>query len=261
MLYVDGMNGVMEHNQTVQWLYTLIASKFRLVVKTALKLLLVFVEYTDSNCMLLIKAVNAVDGSQGLMAWTNIMRLLKDFNSADTELLIYAMTLVNKCLNGIPDQDTYYDQTDALEEQGIEGIIQRYMSKQGTDLDLLQQFQIYEAVLQHEDGEDKGMPLRHLDESIRKTLRSRKSVVDNQERRKSRRHSTGNTPVNVSNGNKMKFYSLQANSLDDEDESSSSQGSGHNDHNLNGSYKENNKGKFVRYKEKCRIMSVFWCGF
>lgn len=43
----------------------------------------------------------------------------------------------------------------------------RYMSKQGTDLDLLRQFQIYEAVLQHEDGEDKGMPLRQLDETIR----------------------------------------------------------------------------------------------
>lgn len=53
------------------------------------------------------------------------MRLLKDFDSADTELLIYATTLINKVLNGIPDQDTYYDQTDALEEQGIENIIQR----------------------------------------------------------------------------------------------------------------------------------------
>lgn len=125
MLYVDGMNGVMEHNQTVQWLYTLISSKFRLVVKTALKLLLVFAEYTDSNCMLLIKAIHTVDCSQGLLPWHNIMRLLKDFDSADTELLIYATTLINKVLNGIPDQDTYYDQTDALEEQGIETIIQR----------------------------------------------------------------------------------------------------------------------------------------
>lgn len=248
MLYVDGMNGVMEHNQTVQWLYTLIASKFRLVVKTALKLLLVFVEYTDSNCMLLIKAVNAIDGSQGLLSWSNIMRLLKDFNSADTELLIYAMTLVNKCLNGIPDQDTYYDQTDALEEQGIEGIIQRYMSKQGTDLDLLQQFQIYEAVLQHEDGEDKGTPLRHLDESIRKTLRNRKSMTDSADRRRSRRHSTGTTPGSLNN--KAKFYSLQS-TVDDEDESSSSQSSGHNDHNLNGSYKENHKGNNLLHLTHC----------
>lgn len=130
MLYVDGMNGVMEHNPTIQWLYSLISSKFRLVVKTALKLLLVseiikvleeseencsilqvFVEYTDSNCMLLVKAVQAVDCSQGLLPWHNVMKLLRDFDSADTELLIYATTLINKVLNGVPDQDTYYDQT------------------------------------------------------------------------------------------------------------------------------------------------------
>lgn len=39
--------------------------QFRLVVKTALKLLLVFVEYTESNAALLIKAVNAVDAKRG----------------------------------------------------------------------------------------------------------------------------------------------------------------------------------------------------
>lgn len=154
----------MEHNQTIQWLYSLISSKFRLVVKTALKLLLVFVEYTDSNCMLLVKAIHTVDYSQGVSPYHNVMKLLKDFDAADTELLIYATTLVNKILNGVPDQDTYYDQVDALEEQGFESIVQRYMSKPGTDLDLLQQFQIYEAVLQYEDGEEKGSgtPLRHL---------------------------------------------------------------------------------------------------
>ena len=27
MLYVDGMNGVIEHNETIQWLYSLIGSK------------------------------------------------------------------------------------------------------------------------------------------------------------------------------------------------------------------------------------------
>jgi len=46
MLYVDGMNGVMKHNDTIQWLYSLLSSKYRLVQKTSLKLLLVFVEYT-----------------------------------------------------------------------------------------------------------------------------------------------------------------------------------------------------------------------
>jgi FH1/FH2 domain-containing protein 3 len=61
MLYVDGMNGIMAHNETVQWLYSLISSKFRLVLKTALKLLLVFVEYKESNCSLLVSAIRAVD--------------------------------------------------------------------------------------------------------------------------------------------------------------------------------------------------------
>ena len=27
MLYVDGMNGVIQHNETIQWLYSLTASK------------------------------------------------------------------------------------------------------------------------------------------------------------------------------------------------------------------------------------------
>jgi hypothetical protein len=241
MLYVDGMNGVMDHNQTIQWLYSLISSKFRLVVKTALKLLLVFVEYTESNCMLLIKAVQAVDYNQGVLPWHNIMKLLKDFDSADTELLIYATTLINKVLNGVPDQDTYYDQTDALEEQEIERIIQRYMSKPGTDLDLLQQFQIYEAVLQYEDGEEiGGTPIRHLDESIRKTLRNRKSVSEANERRKSRRHSTGTAPHRQPLCRNSINRSLQINREED-NESSSSQSSEVNASQLNGCYKDSNK--------------------
>ncbi|KAK7605056.1 hypothetical protein V9T40_006242 [Parthenolecanium corni] len=199
MLYVDGMNGVMEHNPTIQWLYSLVSSKFRLVVKTALKLLLVFVEYVESNCLLLIQAIHMLNNSLGTLPWSNLMKLLHEYDATDTELLIYAMTLINKTLNGIPDQDTYYDQVDLLEEQDIESVIRKYMSKQGTDLDLLRQFQIYEAVLQHEDGEDRGTPLRQLDETIRKTLRNRKlltnGTVNSDERRKSRRHSTGTTAL------------------------------------------------------------------
>ncbi|CAG9824324.1 unnamed protein product [Phaedon cochleariae] len=242
MLYVDGMNGVMDHNQTIQWLYTLISSKFRLVVKTALKLLLVFVEYTDSNCTLLIKAIHSVDYSQRTLPYHNIMRLLKDFDSADTELLIYAMTLINKILNGVPDQDTYYDQADALEEQGLEAVIQRYMSKPGTDLDLLQQFQIYEAVLQYEDGEEIcGTPIRHLDESVRKTIRNRKSLAVSSERRKSRRHSTGTSPMYPGSTRNTNNLILQSNRENEDEESSSSQSSGLNNSQLNGSYKDSNK--------------------
>lgn len=146
MLYVDGMNGVIEDNPTIQWLYSLLTSRFRLVVKTALKLLLVFIEYVESNCLIFIQAVHAVHQSNGknivlfisnecciyrlilytgTPLWSNVMKLLTEPDMVDTELLVYAMTLINKTLNGIPDQDTYYDQVDAIEEQGIEQVIQK----------------------------------------------------------------------------------------------------------------------------------------
>ncbi|XP_070195537.1 FH1/FH2 domain-containing protein 3-like isoform X13 [Littorina saxatilis] len=154
MLYVDGMEGVIRHNATIQWLYTLLASKGRLVVKTALKLLLVFVEYTDNNATQLLRAINTVDARRGLKPWANIMAILSEKDGADSELLVYAMTLVNKVLNAIPEQDIFYDVADALEEQGMDRITQRHMERQGADLDLLTQFQIYEGALKHEDGED-----------------------------------------------------------------------------------------------------------
>uniref|UniRef100_A0A3Q3L6L3 Formin homology 2 domain containing 3b n=1 Tax=Mastacembelus armatus TaxID=205130 RepID=A0A3Q3L6L3_9TELE len=145
MLYVDGMNGLISHSETVQWLYTLVGSKFRLVVKTALKLLLVFVEYTESNAALLIKAVSAVNAKRGTKLWSNVMEILDEKDGVDTELLVYAMTLINKTLAGLPDQDSYYDMVDCLEEQGIEAMAQRHLSRKGTDLDLVEQLNIYEV--------------------------------------------------------------------------------------------------------------------
>lgn len=73
--------------------------------------------------------------------------MLKDYDNADTELLIYGSTLINKTLSGLSDQDGFYDESDYLEQQGMEGVVQRYMSRPGTDLDLLDQLQLYEAVL------------------------------------------------------------------------------------------------------------------
>ncbi|XP_073878647.1 FH1/FH2 domain-containing protein 3 isoform X16 [Macaca fascicularis] len=165
MLYVDGMNGVINHNETIQWLYTLIGSKFRLVVKTALKLLLVFVEYSESNAPLLIQAVTAVDTKRGVKPWSNIMEILEEKDGVDTELLVYAMTLVNKnvrwnhtTLSGLPDQDTFYDVVDCLEELGIAAVSQRHLNKKGTDLDLVEQLNIYEVALRHEDGDETAEP-------------------------------------------------------------------------------------------------------
>ncbi|XP_061863540.1 FH1/FH2 domain-containing protein 1 isoform X2 [Colius striatus] len=151
MLFVDGMQGVINHNETMQWLYTLSGSPFRLVVKMALKLLLVFVEYTEPNALLLIRAVNAVDQARGVCPWSNLMAILEQRNGADTELLVFAVTLINKTLAALPDQDTFYDVTDCLEQQGMERVVQQYLGNKGTDLDLKQQFTLYESALKLED--------------------------------------------------------------------------------------------------------------
>nr|XP_034337878.1 FH1/FH2 domain-containing protein 3 isoform X13 [Crassostrea gigas] len=189
MLYVDGMNGVIHHTATIQWLYSLLASKFRLVVKTSLKLLLVFVEYTESNTEILVAAVKAVDSKRGVKPWSNIMGILDEKEGGDTELLTYAMTLVNKVLNAIPDQDTFYDVTDALEELGMERVTQRHMNRNGADLDLLSQFQIYEAALKAEDGEEDGDQTQV--ENLRRTPRIK---AEGEMGRKSRRYSLGTGP-------------------------------------------------------------------
>ncbi|XP_069393088.1 FH1/FH2 domain-containing protein 3 isoform X6 [Paralichthys olivaceus] len=193
MLYVDGMNGLISHNETVQWLYSLVGSKFRLVVKTALKLLLVFVEYTESNAALLIKAVSVVDAKSVTKLWSNVVEILDEKDGVDTELLVYAMTLINKTLAGLPDQDSYYDMVDCLEEQCIEAMAQRHLSRKGTDLDLIEQFNIYETTLRHEDGDDEAQ----LPPSGRKDRRRSSVGGTNErrglERRRSRRHSLQNS--------------------------------------------------------------------
>uniref|UniRef100_A0A671QMJ9 FH1/FH2 domain-containing protein 1-like n=1 Tax=Sinocyclocheilus anshuiensis TaxID=1608454 RepID=A0A671QMJ9_9TELE len=183
MLFVDGMNGVVNHNETVQWLYTLTGSLSRLVVKTALKLLIVFVEYTESNSQLLIQAVTIVDGKRGVKPWTYLTDILSEKNGSDTELLIYTMTLINKTLAALPDQDSFYDVTDCLEQLGMESIVQKRMTSSGTEGDIKQQFIIYENALKYEDGEiDEGAP------NVRKDRR--KLTPSEQEGRRSRRSSS-----------------------------------------------------------------------
>uniref|UniRef100_A0A9J7YMA5 FH1/FH2 domain-containing protein 3-like n=1 Tax=Cyprinus carpio carpio TaxID=630221 RepID=A0A9J7YMA5_CYPCA len=190
MLYVDGMNGVIGHTETIQWLYLLTGSKFRLVVKTSLKLLLVFVEYSESNAPLLIQAIDTVDTKRGCKQWSNAMEILAEKDGVDTELLVYVMTLINKTLAALPDQDSFYDTVDVLEEQGMESVSQRYLGRKGTDLDLLEQLNIYEATLRHEDGDEDALP-----PSSSRRDRRRSSVGGAErrglERRRSRRHSLG----------------------------------------------------------------------
>ncbi|KAL7382353.1 hypothetical protein ABVT39_021057 [Epinephelus coioides] len=191
MLYVDGMNGVIGHAETIQWLYTLVGSKFRLVVKTTLKLLLVFVEYSESNAPLLIDAITSVDAKRGCKPWSNTMEILHEKDGVDTELLVYAMTLINKTLAALPDQDSFYDMVDGLEEQGMETVSQRHLGRKGTDLDLVEQLNIYEMTLRHEDGDDDSQPPPTGRRDRRRVSLGGGDKKRGLERRRSRRASLG----------------------------------------------------------------------
>ncbi|OQR73536.1 hypothetical protein BIW11_09668 [Tropilaelaps mercedesae] len=219
MLYVDGMHGVIKHNQTIQWLYLLTQSNYRLVVKAALKLLLVFLEYTGSNCLELLRAMFRVQQTHNLKPWSSVMKILSQRDNADMELLIFAMSLINKVedielldtladslmrflqvhgyqppnlpdvasketLDAVPDQDTYYDIVDSLEEMGMERVVQFYMAKQGVDNDLLQQLQLYENILRLEDG------FASPNTKVPACVRNRKQNPT----RKSRRHNPNDGP-------------------------------------------------------------------
>uniref|UniRef100_A0A8C5ZQ68 Formin homology 2 domain containing 1 n=1 Tax=Marmota marmota marmota TaxID=9994 RepID=A0A8C5ZQ68_MARMA len=129
------------------------ASTSRLVVKTALKLLLVFVEYSENNAPLFIQAVNSVASATGALPWANLVTILEEKNGADPELLVYTVTLINKTLAALPDQDSFYDMTDALEQQGMEALVQRHLGTAGTDVDLRTQLMLYESALRLEDGD------------------------------------------------------------------------------------------------------------
>ncbi|KAJ4920511.1 hypothetical protein JOQ06_004179 [Pogonophryne albipinna] len=133
------MNGVINHNETLQWLYALTGSMSRLVVKTSLKLLIVFVEYTESN---------------GVKPWSFLMEVLEERNGSDTELLMFTMTLINKTLSALPDQDSFYDVTDSLEQLGMESIVSKQLSSREAEPDLKTQFTLYETSLRNEDGDD-----------------------------------------------------------------------------------------------------------
>ncbi|XP_032984008.1 FH1/FH2 domain-containing protein 1 isoform X2 [Rhinolophus ferrumequinum] len=187
MLFVDGMLGVVAHSETVQWLYTLCASLSRLVVKTALKLLLVFVEYSESNAPLFIYAVNSVASNTGALPWANLVSILEEKNGADPELLVFTVTLINKTLAALPDQDSFYDVTDALEQQGMEALVQRHLGTAGTDVDLRTQLVLYESALRLEDGD--------VEEAATGGRRERRKPSSEEGKRSRRSLESGGCPV------------------------------------------------------------------
>ncbi|CAF1974790.1 unnamed protein product [Rotaria magnacalcarata] len=169
MLYVDGMNAVINQNEVVQWLYSLVESNFRLVVKTSLKLLIVFAEYAESNASLILSAVTQVDQSDKRPLWSNAMKILNEMDNSGTEVVLLIITLFNTVLSAISDQDTFYDITDSLEQQGMQRCTQFYLNRKPIEADLVEQFQIFDAALRREDGEDDSSILQ----SIRRTPRTK----------------------------------------------------------------------------------------
>lgn len=88
----DSQNDWTQSYQSLVYIFY-ISSQFRLVVKTTLKLLLVFVEYSESNAPLLIEAITSVDTKKGtddftlpqirnlfalIVMYANVMSSLKD---------------------------------------------------------------------------------------------------------------------------------------------------------------------------------------
>lgn len=55
------------------------------------------------------------------------------------------MPSLPQTLAPLPDQDSFYDLVDLLEEQGLQDVTRRYIGRKGTDLDLLEQLNIYEV--------------------------------------------------------------------------------------------------------------------
>ena len=209
MLYVDGMNGVIENMKAIQFLYKLISASNPLVSKTAIKLLIVFVEYTETNCAKLLQAVNEQDKELGVIPWTDVIHVLERILDSekrqpiDFELAMYAVTLINKTLYGVPDQDTFFDQVDYMEELGMEKVIDAISKLDENEIDdmeesLLTQIQLFNVALKQEDGEPvTEEEISYLDEDatkmgLRTTLRTKSEAAHSKHfrERKSLRYKT-----------------------------------------------------------------------
>ena len=69
-------------------------------------------------------------------------------------LTTFFASLLPKVLNGIPDQDAYYDVVDSLEEQGMEKLVRKLLNERNCSAELSEQLNVYEAVLSSEDGHE-----------------------------------------------------------------------------------------------------------
>jgi len=173
-VYVDGMNGLIQCNEIIQWLYQLTESKYRMVTKATLDLLLVFVNYTEqtessggsvtpvrgvdspsrlespnglpTNALLFKDAVEIVSEEKGIPPWSYLLAIIDAKSMAESDIQAKALSLINKTLAGFSDQDDFCDMVDALEEQGIEQSMDFHQRK-NKNRDLLKEFNIYDETI------------------------------------------------------------------------------------------------------------------
>lgn len=88
-----------------------------------------------------------VDQTAKRALWSNAMKILNEMDNSATEVVLLIITLFNTVLSAIPDQDTFYDMTDALEEQGMQRCTQFYLNRIPVETDLAEQFLIYDVCL------------------------------------------------------------------------------------------------------------------
>jgi hypothetical protein len=73
------------------------------------------------------------------------MRILNEMDNSATDVVLLIMTLFNTVLAVVPDQDSFYDMTDALENQGMQRCTKFYLNKQPVETELVEQFNIYDV--------------------------------------------------------------------------------------------------------------------
>lgn len=73
------------------------------------------------------------------------MLKIKAFKTSVTSWWLIALLFSLQTLAALPDQDSFYDLVDGLEEQGMETVSQRHLGRKGTDLDLVEQLNNYEV--------------------------------------------------------------------------------------------------------------------
>ena len=188
MLYVDGMNGVINHSDTLQWLYSLLSSTSCSLQTTTFNLLVVFVEYAEeSNSLLVWQAIQAVDKENEELPMKGIIDIIsKSEGKTDVDLLLNAMIFVNKLLYGITDQDLFYDIVDALEVWGMQSINVELTKLHSGNDKLIEQCNMYDFSIKLEDGNMYESPIPDGAKSQRKIDPGNESHNDGG--RKDRRH-------------------------------------------------------------------------